>query len=163
MPWCLVFSHSRQMLILRGMSSLMSFLCLSPSYRRHIPSLHLLPPPSCFHLDRPPWDGNYNSVDTLTPQGPLPAFSVVQHLSLCLSLSTPLCFLSFILTQHFSTHGCLFPFCLSPTVPLALLTLLLHLLSSPCYFFIFVFNFPFPALTFCCCRLPLVSPTALPV
>lgn len=64
------------------------------------------PPPSSSHPHCPPLDRNYNSVDTLTPQGPSPAFfcpAASVSLSVCPPLSPWVCmFLSHSVSVHTS-------------------------------------------------------------
>lgn len=164
-PQCndnLVFSQPRQILILRDMPLPMSFLCLSPPYRCHIPPVFFLPPPSSSHSDSPPWDGNYIFVDTLTPQGATPAFSVLQHLSLslslvslCLHVSVLLCFSLHICLSFSSSSlstsapmGVTFTFCPPTNCPCGCFshsycTLCVPLPDNFFYFIVFKFSFPF--------------------
>lgn len=165
-PQCsdnLAFCQPRQILILRGMPLPMSFLCLSPSYHCHIPSLLFFPPLSSSHPDCPPWDGNYNSVDTLTPQGPLcaffcPAASVSLSVSLlCLPVSACFCLAVFLSTLQ-SISFCLphsalqYPwvslslFCPTTNCPYGSFCTFTALSSSSFYCFLVYFFFSFPQL-----------------
>lgn len=160
MPQCNddpVLSQPTQILILRDTPLLVSFLCLSPSHRCHIPSL-LFPPPAiifppglstmrwqlqlCWHPDSARASaGFFCPAASVSLSVSLPCLPALARFCLAVFLSTPLC----SALQHPLVS--LFP--LKPTVPPALPALLLHLVSLSLFAYLFsCFQVSFSCLVF---------------